>query len=214
MELSKVKFWLRPLVKALPPKRWILISLVVIIVASFLIVPLVKKWMYPLRYEEIILEESAATGADPYLVMAIIRAETKFDPNGQSRVNAKGLMQIMPDTAKDIVKRGNFSLSLINELDDVRINIRMGSWYLVDLSKQFQTDKIAIIAAAYNSGPGTIKKAIESGKWDGDPNNTEGLYGETRHYVQKVTFYYDNYKELYGKQVEEYYRKHPKKEIK
>lgn len=204
MELSRIKFWTRPLIKALPPKRWILISLIAVIIAVTAFVPLMKKWIYPLKYEEIILQEAEATGADPFLVMAIIRTETKFNPKKQSHKGAKGLMQIMPDTADDIIKRGNFSLSMKEELEDPRVNIRMGSWYLADLSRDLQTNNVAIIAAAYNSGPNRIKKLLSSGKWDGNPNNTEALYGETRHYVQRVIFYYENYKSLYHDLVEEY----------
>lgn len=210
MELSKVKFWLRPLVKALPPKRWILIFLLVIIIAATALVPVVKKWIYPLRYEDIILEETYLTGADPFLVMAIIRAETKFDPEGRSRVGAKGIMQIMPDTADEIINKGNFSLSLKEELNDPRINIRLGSWYLAHLSKRFQNNKVAV-AAAYNRGPTAVERLLREGKWDGSATNTEALPGETRHYVQKVIFYYDNYKDLYHDLVEEYREQQKKK---
>jgi soluble lytic murein transglycosylase len=174
--------------------------IVFLLILAFLLVasPLFNRWIYPLEYEEYILDSAQATGADPFLVMAIIRVETKFDPDKESRVGAQGLMQLMPGTVDEAIKKGNFSPAFRDYVSDPAINIHMGSWYIAQLTKQFKGNKVAVIAA-YNAGPNRVQKWLDQGIWDGTRQNVNQIpYGETRHYVQRVTFFYEKYKELYS----------------
>lgn len=198
MELSNIKKWVRPAIVALPQKRVLLIAFVLLLVFLFVASPLFNRWIYPLEYEEFILDSAEATGADPYLVMAIIRVETKFDPDKTSRVGAQGLMQLMPETVDLAVQRGGFSPAFRDYVNDPAINIRMGSWYLAALNREFKGNKVAVMAA-YNAGPGNVHKWLDQGIWDGTRQNVHQIpFGETRHYIQRVTFYYEKYKQIYS----------------
>ncbi|SEM97647.1 lytic transglycosylase domain-containing protein [Lihuaxuella thermophila] len=197
MELSNLKKWIKPAIVALPPKRTMLIAFVLLLFFLLVASPIFNRLIYPLEYEEHIFNSAEATGADPYLVMAIIRVETKFDPDKKSRVGARGLMQLMPETVNLAIKRGNFSPAFRDYVDDPAINIHMGSWYLAALTREFKGNKIAVMAA-YNAGPGNVHKWLDQGIWDGTRQNVAQIpYGETRHYIQRVSFYYEKYKQLY-----------------
>lgn len=204
MELSKLKKLIKPAIVALPPKRALLIALLLVILFIFVAMPWFNRLIYPLEYEEFIVDSAQVTGVDPYLVVAIIRTETKFDPDRQSRVGASGLMQLMPITVNEAITKGNFSPAFQDYVSDPAINIRMGSWYLATLTKKFRGNKVAVIAA-YNAGPTIVTKWLNEGKWDGTSENADQIpYGETRHYVKRVTYLYQKYQSLYdglGKQV-------------
>ncbi|MGA9174073.1 MAG: lytic transglycosylase domain-containing protein, partial [Thermoactinomyces sp.] len=72
MEISNIKKWIRPAVEALPSKRVLLIAFVLLLIFLLVASPLFNRLMYPLKYEDNIFNISQNTGADPFLVMAII----------------------------------------------------------------------------------------------------------------------------------------------
>ena len=81
------------------------------------------KLLYPIRYQEDILVSSANYDVDPFLIAAIIRVETNFNPDKQSRKGAVGLMQIMPDTADWIVQQAGYApeaSTLLHRPDEYR----------------------------------------------------------------------------------------------
>ncbi|MBA4601634.1 lytic transglycosylase domain-containing protein [Thermoactinomyces mirandus] len=206
MELSNLKKWVKPAVDALPPKRTIIIALILLIAFVIVMIPLFNMLIYPLKYEENIFNSAIQTKADPFLIMAIIRAETKFQPNQQSHVGAQGLMQIMPDTVDFIIRNGKFSPSLRDYVYDPVTNIQMGSWYIAYLTERYHGNKVAVMAA-YNAGHGRVDKWLREGVWDGTRQNVMQIpekYGETRHYVTRVSYYYEKYKQLYQDEFEEY----------
>lgn len=197
MELSNIKKWIKPAIVALPPKKALMIALLLVIIFIFVAIPWFNRLIYPLEYEEFIIDSAQVTGADPYLVVAVIRTETKFDPDRQSRVGARGLMQLMPITVDEAISEGNFSPAFQDYASDPAINIRMGSWYLAALTKKFRGNKVAVIAA-YNAGPTRVDKWLKEKVWDGTIQNADQIpYGETRHYVKRVTYLYEKYRSLY-----------------
>ncbi|MNJ62072.1 Soluble lytic murein transglycosylase precursor [compost metagenome] len=107
-------------------------------------------------------------------------------------------MQIMPDTAKWVIEQSKLpdvSLDKVKEESDA--NIAIGTWYLKSLYEQFEGNEIAMIAA-YNAGPTNVRNWLRSGKWDGRLESVKNIpFGETRHYVQRVTHYYDQYSDVY-----------------
>ena len=116
--------------------------------------------------------QTAATehGVDPLLIKAIIKAESNFDPAAVSPKGAQGLMQLMPATARDLQVTDPF---------DPQENISGGAKYLRFLLDSYRWD-VELSLAAYNAGPGNVKKAI--------PN-----IPETREYVAKVLGNYQSY---------------------
>jgi soluble lytic murein transglycosylase len=190
--------WIQPVIAALPSKRKLGLAFILLLIFLIVATPLFNRWMYPLDYEEQILYSSAATGADPFLVMAVIRVESKFNPDVESHAGAQGLMQLTPNTVDWVVERGQFSPAFKESVRDPAINIHMGSWYLSGLMKEFQGNQVATIAA-YNAGPGNVQKWLKEGRWDGTRRNLNQIpYGETRHYVQRVMFFHDKYRSLYS----------------
>ncbi|MXQ54078.1 lytic transglycosylase domain-containing protein [Shimazuella alba] len=203
MESSNLKKWIEPALQALPRKRFIFTGIILIILSLVIAFPLFNRMIYPLEYESNIIKSAKQTGTDPFLIMAIIRVETKFDPEKQSHVGAQGLMQLMPSTVDHVIKNGNFSPSMKQYIKVPAVNIQVGSWYISDLNRQFKGNKVAVIAS-YNAGPTRVKKWLSDGTWDGTRQNAHKIpYGETRHYVQRVTFFYEKYKSLYKDLVKE-----------
>jgi hypothetical protein len=109
---------------------------------------------------------------DPNLIKAIIRAESGFDRYAVSKKGAQGLMQLMPDTAREMRVADPFNPEQ---------NIAGGVRYLRKLLKMFNGN-LVLSLAAYNAGPNQVKKA------GGVPR-----FNETRRYIQRVLDYYDRY---------------------
>lgn len=178
-------------------KNFIIFSLLFLVFIS-----INSKWvwrlMYPIEYEETIKAYSVKYDVDPYLVLSIIQVETRFNEKKISKKGAVGLMQIMPETAEWLVEQGGFPLDHVKRVHEPEINIELGSMYLSSIYHQFSKNNLVTIAA-YNAGPGNVNKWIKSGDWDGSLKNLNRIpYGETRHYIQRVLFYYDKYKWIYN----------------
>ena len=111
------------------------------------------KLLYPLRYESEILASSKRHGLDPYLVAAVIETESGWDANAESSQGAYGLMQLMPETAQDVVARGLVDPETWSAaaLDDPQTNIELGCGYLAYLLGYFNGSVDKAIAA-YNAG--------------------------------------------------------------
>ncbi|HEX7057217.1 MAG TPA: lytic transglycosylase domain-containing protein [Bacilli bacterium] len=201
---------MKQVVLLLRKKRVILPLVLVFIGLLFFDTDLVGKLLYPVKYEQDILLSSAHYNVDPYLVAAIIRVETNFATNKTSKKGAIGLMQLMPDTADWIIEQGQFSDLTKQRLQRPDVNIEVGTWYLDSLGKQFaaqfatsdpekvKVDKIALISAAYNAGPRRVGDWLEQNAWDGSADTIGQIpIGETRHYIQRILYYYKKYKQYY-----------------
>jgi len=124
------------------------------------------------RFDHLIEEAARLYGVDFALIKAIIRAESDFDPRAVSRVGAMGLMQLMPQTARN--------LSVIDAFDP-RENIDAGVRHFRELLETFRSD-LKLSLAAYNAG----KNAVLQFK-------SVPPYGETQRYVKKVLRFYQAY---------------------
>lgn len=176
-----------------------LIFLIIILVGAFSLAqtPMVQKIYYPYFYRPIIEKYSAMYGVDPLLVVAVIRAESKFLPQSQSHKGAQGLMQLMPETAQwiaDSIGDKNFSQA---DLKEPEKNIQFGTWYLANLQKEFKNTMLVL--AAYNGGRGHVKEWIQTKQLDLTHLKQEDIpFGETREYVQRVLKNYAKYNTLYS----------------
>jgi len=185
-------------------KRYYLLLLLVLLAILYLDRTWLGRLMYPMKYQEYIIEHSESYKVDPYLVAAIIRTESNFRPNKESAKGAIGLMQLMPPTASWIAEQEGDDDSTLRRLNEPEINIRYGVWYIQSLERQLVPqgasveDKIALIAAAYNAGPGSVERWLQEGTWDGRYANLQQIpFGETRHYVNRIYYYYQKYEQAY-----------------
>ena len=118
-------------------KKKLLIAITVIVLLFILIVPLkapekVLKIFYPIKYENFVELCAKEYNVDKYLIYAIIKAESNFNEKAVSSKDAKGLMQLMDETAVDISKKMKLNLSneeISTKLLEADFNIKLGSYY-------------------------------------------------------------------------------------
>lgn len=173
---------------------WLSILIFLAIVLTF------PRWIsvfYPEPHRNLVYSASYQYDVDPYLVFAIIRAESKYQNAAQSSVGARGLMQIMPETGQWIAEQQGIKDFDPESLHDPEINIRLGCWYLGDLNREFNGNT-PMVVAAYNAGRGKLKEWVVNGQWDGSPETIDNIpFQETRLYVKNVLKNYEAYKAIY-----------------
>ncbi|MEO5340899.1 MAG: transglycosylase SLT domain-containing protein [Magnetococcus sp. MYC-9] len=131
---------------------------------------------HPQPFDDMVLAAARSTGLDTALLRSIIRAESNFDPNATSAKGARGLMQLMPDTARQYG---------VTDITDPETNIHGGARFLADLLRQFNND-LELSLAAYNAGPTTVARF----------GHTIPPYPETRQYIGRVLRYYREYQQV------------------
>lgn len=154
--------------------------------------------MYPLLFWDSIVSHARARRLDPLLVAAVIQQESSFDPRAVSRSGARGLMQLMPGTGRQIARKLKepYRLALLYEPDK---SIDFGTEYLAGMLKRFD-GRVELALAAYNGGPNRAARWWrELGSEDVEVFVDDIPLGETRRYVKRVTTHYERYRRLYGK---------------
>jgi soluble lytic murein transglycosylase len=157
----------------------------------------VRELLYPRYFHDYVVEQSSKHGADPRLVLSIMREESRFDPRAKSLAAARGLLQFIITTAREVGR----SLGLVDvsseDLYDPRIIIQLGAKYIADLLKEFGGDPYKA-AAAYNAGPFQVRLWS---RLSPDPGHDAFLssvnFDETKNYVRKVLNSYERYGEIY-----------------
>ncbi len=139
---------------------------------------------YPRAYWDLFQPASTRLALDPYLVLALARQESLFNPNATSSSNARGLMQLIPSTAKKMASEHGIDPEAVR-LYDPSVNVELGTAYLKNLMEMFNGDAFRAVAA-YNAGENAVSKWVAefSGPDDEWVENIE--YKETRDYVKKV----------------------------
>ncbi len=173
----------------------IILILAVILLISNPVDSIMKK-IYPLSHRELIMEYSAQYELNPYLVMAVISAESKFNENAQSHKDAKGLMQITESTFDWVCKKYDIDYTS-KSIYVPEANIHTGCAYLDFLLKSFNYD-IKTALAAYNAGQGNVNKWLKDKKYSNDGKTLVSIpFEETSNYVKTVLKRMDIYKKLY-----------------
>lgn len=144
---------------------------------------------FPVNYLSQVQNNAYRQNLDPAIVFGLIRQESMLDKNAQSPVGAKGLMQLMPKTGKQIARDLNEQWQSENSLFNPDINIKYGSYYYKQLLNRFN-GHFALATAAYNAGPRRvitwlpIDKSVPADIW------VETIpFKETRKYVTSVLSY-------------------------
>lgn len=153
---------------------------------------------YPLGYWETITTNAAANDLDPYLVAAIIRQESAYDPNARSHADARGLMQVLPSTGQRLAAQLKVDDFAAERLYEPELNIMFGTAYIVQMLERFDGNLPRAIAA-YNAGPNATAKW-----WTGPSDPAAEIiienisYRETRNYVKRVLRDQHRYRRLYA----------------
>ncbi len=176
----------------------IIVSLILLVTVIIYFIAI--NLIYPRKYKDIVEQAASIYNVDPNLIYAVIKQESNFNKNAVSGAGAKGLMQIMDPTSKQMAKR-------IDSIDDKNYdvfepytNIHIGTKYLSYLIKYFDGNYyLAIIA--YNAGMGRVDTWLDA-EYNEYTDYTKLLenieYNETKTYFEKVLNYYNIYTKLYN----------------
>ena len=199
---------------------WLLYSLVVcffLVLGTFTANSLMRAWIqeneqakadahravldaHPLVYREWIERYAAEYNLQPAFVAALILNESSFRPEAESSVGARGLMQMMPDTAEWIAhKLGMDREYSFLRMYDPESNIRFGCWYLGYLCRLFSGDPVCV-ACAYHAGQGQVTTWLSDQHLSADGRTLQlekMTDGPTKNYARRVTQDYGIYQVLY-----------------
>jgi dephospho-CoA kinase len=161
------------------------------------VVPVLSEKIFPIHYQEDIARVAEKYGQDPYLVAAVVKAESGYDPAAESQAGAVGLMQILPTTANWIVAdlhmwQGGEDPVLTDPVD----NLELGTCYLAYLGEMYG-NRTQLSLAAYNAGQGHVDEWVEEAGGQASFGLSDIQYPETRAYVERVEHYYLLYKRIH-----------------
>jgi soluble lytic murein transglycosylase-like protein len=161
---------------------------------------LARRLYYPLAYSDIIESNAERQELSAFLVFGMIRQESAFDPSARSWAGARGLMQVMPATGRELARRLGLSYSR-DRLADPAFSVQLGTAYLRQVMRMFD-DNEQLALAGYNAGPYRIKRLwAKAGAQPELDSFLEGLpLDETRTYVKRVLLYSNSYRNLYADQ--------------
>ena len=154
---------------------------------------------YPLEYREMIESAAEEYNLQPAFVSAIIRCESSFQPLAESSVGARGLMQLMPDTAEWIAGKMRFPDYAFERMYDPESNVRFGCWYLRYLASLFHGDPVCV-ACAYHAGQGQVTAWLSDSRYSDDGTTlvlSRLAEGPTKTYAGRVIRTYGIYQALY-----------------
>lgn len=153
--------------------------------------------VYPIHYYDQIKLSAEQWRNDPTLILSIIREESYFNPIAKSPVGARGLMQLMPATAREAASRGSIPLPSESFLYDPDLNIKLGNIYYAKLKRAF-ADKNELAVLSYNGGIGSVMRWTQNLTYlDLDDFVEQIPYSETQNYLKKVYRSYWNYLRIY-----------------
>jgi soluble lytic murein transglycosylase len=161
----------------------------------------------PMAYWELLLprpywttleNDARANGVDPYLVAALIRQESEFNPGAVSRANAYGLMQLLPSVGKELSKKDGQRHFKTNDLLDPTTNLHLGTQ---DLRKSIDrySGQVDYALAAYNAGDTPVHQWMSANNYKDIAEWVESIpYTETREYVQAIVRNRELYRAVYA----------------
>src|SRR4051794_17307329 len=154
----------------------------------------------PLKHEDIIRQQAHDKNLDPAFVAAVIYQETKFRPRTSS-AGAKGLMQLLPNTAQFIARKSGGTSFELTDLRNPQINIAYGAWYLRYLMDKYHQNTV-LTAAAYNAGERNVDEWVsKAGGTDEFDAARDIPFPETRSYVAGVIDHQKAYRGTYAKEL-------------
>lgn len=155
----------------------------------------VKHAVYPLKYMDSVEKYAEEFGVDKYLILAVIKTESGFDPNAKSNADAIGLTQITEEAFAWIkLKLCPEEELVFEDLYNPDTSIRFGAYYMSRNLERYNGD-VSTAAAAYHSGWGTVDELLRENQTE---ILTEFPYTQMENYVYKINKAYSAYKQLYN----------------
>lgn len=172
----------------------------ILIVLIILNLPPMLQRFLPLSFTDLILYYGTSFQIEPALIAAVIHVESSFNPEAVSKKGARGLMQLMPETAAWLAEQKGQVLTSENIFEPER-NIELGTYYLNSLMKRFSHEYLAL--AAYNAGPTTVQRWLDEGLWDGSLIRSGQIpFAETKYYLRKVIVLRQLYRFIYQEELQ------------
>ena len=148
-------------------------------------------------YRDLITDAASKYNLDPLLIYSVIRQESMFEPFINSSADARGLMQMLPTTAREVSSQSGWPpVFLDQDIYRPQISISLGSYYL-EQQIRFQDEDIFAGLAAYNGGPGNAAAWKELAQGDPDLYLEVVRFKETRNYLRAILEIYNLYKGFY-----------------
>ena len=157
-------------------------ALLALMVLAAVLLPWLGEVYYPWPYQRVFLAAATHYRLSPYLLAAVARSESRFDPGATSRRGAVGMMQVMPATGSYVAHSG--SRQAARALRSPEASVDIGARYLRQLLSEFASDTAAL--AAYNGGEANVQRWILSGIWRPGQPLSRIPYPETRDFVARV----------------------------
>ncbi|MBK1734533.1 hypothetical protein CKO15_04375 [Halorhodospira abdelmalekii] len=148
----------------------------------------VLEWRFPFAFRDEITRAAERFDLDPYLLMAIARRESAFNPHAVSGAGAAGLLQLMPATARQVAGWTGHTPLQRDDLFEPSLNALLGAAYFEHLLKRFDGNPILALAA-YNAGSGRVNQWLANADLPFDVWIEAVPFRETRNYIQYVLIY-------------------------
>ena len=157
----------------------------------------IEELRYPRKYQEYVEYYADKYDLDPLTLYAFIRTESNFNPNAESDVGARGLMQITEVTFDWIkTKIAPTEQLTFDDLYDPETNIRFGSYFVAYCLLKF--GDLSTAAAAYHKGVTAVSELLKDNEYSSDGKTLDEFpYPQMRQYVHKITTSYERYQEIY-----------------
>ena len=157
----------------------------------------VLRIIYPLDYWPLIEKYSQQLQLDPYLLAALMAQESTFTADIRSSANARGLMQLMPSTARRYATKLGIKPFTTALLTQPEVNVRIGAYYFKELMDRFGGAHFAL--ASYNAGESRVARWIERAPGLPTDEFIDNIpFPETQNYVKRILGTADDYRRLYG----------------
>ena len=144
------------------------------------------EWRFPLEYASLVEEQASSRNLDSAWVMGLMRSESAMAEDAISSAGARGLMQVMPGTARQLARQHSFRYTGHQQLMRAEDNIRFGTTYLRDLLDRFGNNEV-LVSGAYNAGPHVVERWMTERQTEDPAIWVETIpYFETRDYIPRV----------------------------
>lgn len=169
----------------------------ILAIGGYLLYGMYIRAEHPLEYRSYVEKYAAQNRLDKYLVYAVIKTESGFNPSAESNVGARGLMQIMEDTFEWVKYKSDDEDAVYYDMYDAETNIKYGCMLLGYLMDEFGNVEAA--AAAYHAGRGNVNSWLADKRYSSDGVHLETIpISDTAHYVDKIKKAMSTYVKLYG----------------